>query len=93
MALPARDAVRTETTPLMTLVDAANIAQRGLDFRQAITVDEGAEVAMAKFLVDEPAQPMLRTRKWRRKRTIPREHGSTSVISPQIGSIVQAICA
>src|ERR1041385_899857 len=33
MALPAKDAVRTETTPLMTLVDAANIAQRGLEKR------------------------------------------------------------
>ena len=33
MALPARDAVRTETTPLMTLVDAANVAQRGLEKR------------------------------------------------------------
>src|SRR5947207_9958921 len=33
MALPARDAVRTETTPLLTLVDAANIAQRGLEKR------------------------------------------------------------
>src|SRR5438552_13238997 len=33
MALPAKDAVRTETTPLMNLVDAANVAQRGLEKR------------------------------------------------------------
>src|SRR5712691_5429103 len=33
MALPAKDTVRTETTPLMTLVDAANVAQRGLEKR------------------------------------------------------------
>src|SRR3954452_4728587 len=33
MALPGKEAVQTETTPLMTLVDAANVAQRGLEKR------------------------------------------------------------
>ena len=33
MPLPGKEAVQTETTPLMTLVDAANVAQRGLEKR------------------------------------------------------------
>jgi DNA-binding MarR family transcriptional regulator len=31
--LPDKDTVRTETLPLMTLIDAANVAQRGLEKR------------------------------------------------------------
>ena len=36
------------------------IAQRGLGFRQAIAVDEGAEIAVAELPVDQMAQPVLR---------------------------------
>ena len=33
--------------------DLRRIAQRGLDFSQAITVDEGAEIAMTELPVDQ----------------------------------------
>ena len=40
-------------------VGLGGIAQRGLGLGQAVAVDEGAEIAMAKLLVDETAQAIF----------------------------------
>lgn len=57
----AKEAVKTETTPLMTLVDAANVAQRGLEKRLghlALSVAQQRILAMVYF-AKEPLTPSM----------------------------------
>ena len=56
-----KDAIRTETQPLMTLVDAANIAQRGLEKRLShlkLSVAQQRILALVYF-AKEPLTPSM----------------------------------
>lgn len=62
MALPPKDAIRTETLPLMTLVDAANVAQRGLEKRLGhlkLSVAQERILALVYFAKENLTPSML----------------------------------
>lgn len=57
-----KDAVKNETTPLMTLVDAANVAQRGLEKRLAhlqLSVAQERILALVYFAKESLTPSML----------------------------------
>ncbi len=61
MAGLTKEAVRTETTPLMTLVDSANVAQRGLEKRLGslkLSVAQQRILALVYFAA-EPLTPSM----------------------------------
>src|SRR5215470_12625233 len=55
-------------------VRLAWIAERSHGLGKAVAVDEGAEIAMSQFLVDQSAQPVLRYRQLRG------EHGDAQTL-------------